>query len=274
MIVCRSAAEIERMRAASRLVTDVLVELEAAATPGVTTADLDQLAEKLVRDAGGEPAFKGYRGFPSTLCASINDEVIHGIPSPNRTLKEGDIISLDVGVRLDGYYGDSAVTVPVGDVPERTRTLLRVTQESLERGIVQVKVGGRLSDVSHAIQRWVEAHGFAVVREFVGHGIGERLHEEPQIPNYGEPGRGPRLSEGMVLAIEPMVAMGRPETRVLKDGWTAVTRDGSLAAHFEHTVAVTASGPLVMTKRRDASAGPADAPGRYGREGGQQLPAH
>jgi methionyl aminopeptidase len=218
----------------------------------MSTADLDRLAERLVREGGAEPAFKGYRGFPSTLCASINDEVIHGIPSASRVLREGDIVSLDVGVKLDGYFGDSAVTVPVGKVPERTLSLLRVTQESLEKGIAQVQAGGRLSDVSHAIQHWVETHGFSVVREFVGHGIGERLHEDPQIPNYGEPGRGPKLAEGMVLAIEPMVAMGRPETRVLKDGWTAVTRDGSLAAHFEHTVAVTASGPLVMTRRPQA----------------------
>jgi methionyl aminopeptidase len=250
MIVYRSAAEIERMRAANRLVTEVLAGLETAVAPGVTTADLDRLAERLVRDGGAEPAFKGYRGFPCTLCASINDEVIHGIPSASRALREGDIISLDVGVKLGGYFGDSAVTVPVGQVPEKTLGLLRVTRESLERGIAQVKVGGRLSDVSHAIQRWVEAHGFSVVREFVGHGIGEKLHEEPQIPNYGEPGRGPRLAEGMVLAIEPMVAMGRPETKVLKDGWTAVTRDGSLAAHFEHTVAVSAAGPLILTARR------------------------
>jgi methionyl aminopeptidase len=252
MIVCRSASEIERMRAANRLVTEVLYALETAAAPGMSTADLDRLAERLVREGGAEPAFKGYRGFPSTLCASINDEVIHGIPSASRVLREGDIVSLDVGVKLDGYFGDSAVTVPVGKVPERTLSLLRVTQESLEKGIAQVQAGGRLSDVSHAIQHWVETHGFSVVREFVGHGIGERLHEDPQIPNYGEPGRGPKLAEGMVLAIEPMVAMGRPETRVLKDGWTAVTRDGSLAAHFEHTVAVTASGPLVMTRRPQA----------------------
>ena len=252
MIVCRSAAEIERMRAANRLVTAVLSALETAAAPGVSTEELDRLAEKLVRDGGAEPAFKGYRGFPATLCASINDEVIHGIHSPSRVLREGDIISLDVGVKLGGYFGDSAVTVPVGRVPERTLTLLTVTQQSLEKGIEHVLAGGRLSDVSHAIQSWVESHGFSVVREFVGHGIGERLHEDPQIPNYGEPGRGPKLAEGMVLAIEPMVAMGRPETRVLKDGWTAVTRDGSLAAHFEHTVAVTAAGPLVMTRRPQA----------------------
>jgi methionyl aminopeptidase len=200
-----------------------------------------------VREAGAEPAFKGYRGYPATLCVSINQEVVHGIPSAARTLQPGDIVSLDMGVKLDGYYGDSAVTVAVGEVPEKTRDLLRVTQEALERAIVQAKVGGRLSDIGHAVQEWVEAHGFSVVREFVGHGIGERLHEEPQIPNYGQPGHGPKLAEGMVLAIEPMVAMGKPDVKVLGDGWTAVTKDGSLAAHFEHTVAVTAAGPLVLT---------------------------
>ena len=249
MIVCRSQAEIARMRTANQLVADVLAELEAAVAPGVTTADLDRLAERLVRDAGAEPAFKGYRGYPATLCASVNEEVVHGIPSKTRTLGEGDIVSLDIGVKIGGFYGDAAVTVPVGRVPEETATLLRVTNESLDRAIAQVRVGGRLSDIGHTVQEWVERHGFSVVREFVGHGIGERLHEDPQIPNYGPPGRGPKLAEGMVLAIEPMVAMGRPETRVLGDGWTAVTRDGSLAAHFEHTVAVTTAGPLVLTAR-------------------------
>jgi methionyl aminopeptidase len=247
VIVCRSTAEIERLRAANQLVARILAELAGAVGAGVTTAKLDALAERLVREAGAEPAFKGYRGFPATLCASINQEVVHGIPSASRALRPGDIVSLDMGVKLDGYYGDSAVTVPVGDVPERTRELLRVTREALERAIAQVKVGGRLSDIGHAVQGWVEAHGFSVVREFVGHGIGERLHEEPQIPNYGLPGRGPKLAPGMVLAIEPMVAMGRADVKVLGDGWTAVTKDGSLAAHFEHTVAVTAEGPLVLT---------------------------
>jgi methionyl aminopeptidase len=250
VIVCRSAAEIARLQKANTFVAEVLEALEAAVAPGVTTADLDAMAERMVRDGGAEPAFKGYRGYPATLCASVNDEVVHGIPSKSRALAEGDIISLDIGVKLGGFYGDSAVTVPIGRVPDRTRELLRVTQESLERAIAQVRVGGRLSDLGHAVQQWVEAHGFSVVREFVGHGIGEKLHEEPQIPNYGQPGRGPKLAEGMVLAIEPMVAMGKPETRVLKDGWTAVTRDGSLAAHFEHTVAVTAEGPMVLTRRR------------------------
>ena len=257
MIICRSAGEIERMRAANRLVARVLAQLAATVAVGVTTADLDALAERLVREAGAEPAFKGYRGYPATLCASINQEVVHGIPSRTRALRAGDIVSLDMGVRLDGFYGDSAVTVPVGDVPEKTRELLRVTREALEEAIAQVRVGGRLSDIGHAVQACVEAHGFSVVREFVGHGIGERLHEEPQIPNYGQPGRGPKLAEGMVLAIEPMVAMGRPEVKVLSDGWTAVTRDGSLAAHFEHTVAVTAAGPLVLTAANGAPAGAA-----------------
>jgi methionyl aminopeptidase len=254
MIVCRSSQEIAKLRAANQFVADVLAELETAVAPGVTTAELDQLAERLVREGGAVPAFKGYRGYPATLCASVNEEVVHGIPSKRRGLKNGDIISLDVGVKLDGYYGDSAVTVPVGDVPDTTKRLLQVTREALERAIAQVRVGGRLSDIGHAVQQWVESHGYSIVREFVGHGIGEKLHEEPQIPNYGQPGRGPKLAEGMVLAIEPMVAMGRPETKVLADGWTAVTRDGSLAAHFEHTVAVGASGPLVLTARNGAAA--------------------
>ena len=254
MIVCKSAAEIERMRVANTLVADVLAELAAKVAPGVTTADLDIAAEKLVRAAGAEPAFKGYRGYPATLCASINEEVVHGIPSSKRVLVEGDIISLDMGVKLNGFFGDSAITVPVGRVSDDVNKLLRVTQEALERAIAQVRVGGRISDIGHAVQRHVEANGFSVVREFVGHGIGSSLHEEPQIANYGDPGRGPRLVEGMVLAIEPMVNMGRPAVKVLQDGWTAVTKDGSLSAHFEHTVAVTREGPLVLTQRTPASA--------------------
>ncbi len=248
MIVCKSPAEIERMRAANALVADVLAELEAMVAPGVTTAELDAAAEKLVRAGGAEPAFKGYKGYPGTLCASVNEQVVHGIPS-SRALVEGDIISLDMGVKLNGFYGDSAVTVPVGRVSEAAATLLQVTRESLEKGIAQVRLGGRVSDIGHAIQQHVEAYGLSVVREFVGHGIGAALHEEPQIANYGEPGRGPRLAEGMTLAIEPMVNAGRPAVKVLADGWTAVTRDGSLSAHFEHTVAVTKGGPLVLTRR-------------------------
>jgi methionyl aminopeptidase len=254
VIVCKSPAEIEKMRAANQLVAQVLEELAAMVAPGVSTADLDAAAERSVRAAGAEPAFKGYRGYPATLCASVNQQVVHGIP--NRTpLKSGDIVSLDMGVKLNGYYGDSAVTVPVGPVQDDVATLLRVTQEALEKGIAQVKIGGRISDIGHAIQAHVEAHGFSVVREFVGHGIGASLHEEPQIANYGEPGRGPRLAEGMTLAIEPMVNMGKPAVKVLADGWTAVTKDGSLSAHFEHTVAVTKTGPLVLTARQPVPAG-------------------
>jgi len=253
VITCRSAAEVARMRPANRLVAQVLEALEAAVVPGVSTADLDVMAERMVRDGGAVPAFKGYRGFPATLCTSVNAEVVHGIPSPKRVLTDGDIVSIDIGVKLDGYFGDSAVTVPVGKVPDRTRDLLKVTRESLEHAISQVKVGGRVSDIGHAVQAWVEAHGYSVVREFVGHGIGEQLHEEPPIPNFGSPGRGAKLAEGMVLAIEPMVAMGRPEVRVLGDGWTAVTKDGSLAEHFEHTVAVGAAGPLVLTARTSSA---------------------
>jgi methionyl aminopeptidase len=248
VIVCKSPGEIERMRQANALVADVLAELAAMVAPGVTTQDLDVAAERLVRAGGAEPAFKGYRGYPATLCASVNEQVVHGIPSA-RQVVEGDILSLDMGVKLNGFYGDSAVTVPVGRIGEDARRLLQVTQEALERGILQVRVGGRISDIGHAIQQHVESHGFSVVREFVGHGIGAALHEEPQIANYGEPGRGPRMAEGMVLAIEPMVNMGRPAVKVLGDGWTAVTRDGSLSAHFEHTVAVTKEGPLILTMR-------------------------
>lgn len=248
MIVCKSPAELGRMRAANALVAQVLWELAALVAPGVSTEELDAAAEKSVRAAGAEPAFKGYRGYPSTLCASVNDQVVHGIPS-KRPLRSGDIVSLDMGVRLDGFFGDSAITVPVGTVDDDVKKLLTVTQEALENGIAKVRIGGRISDIGHAIQQHVEAHGFSVVREFVGHGIGAALHEDPQIANYGEPGHGPRLAEGMTLAIEPMVNMGKRDVRVLSDGWTAVTRDGSLSAHFEHTVAVTQDGPLVMTLR-------------------------
>jgi methionyl aminopeptidase len=249
VIVCRSAAELERMREAGRLVGEVLTELTAAVAPGVSTAELDEMAERRIRQAGATPAFKGYHGYPATICASINDEVIHGIPSGRRVLAEGDIISIDVGAALDGYYGDSAVTLPVGHVSEQAATLLRVTDESLYKAIEQARPGRRVSDIGHAVQRHVEAFGFSVVREFVGHGIGVRMHEEPQVPNYGEPGHGPRLAEGMVLAIEPMVNAGKPAVKVLADGWTAVTRDTSLSAHFEHTVAVTSGEPWILTAR-------------------------
>ena len=248
MIVCKSASELARMRTANALVADVLGALEAMVLPGVTTLDLDAVAESLVRDGGAEPAFKGYRGYPATLCASVNEEVVHGIPS-KRPLKAGDIVSLDVGVLLDGFYGDSALTVPVGEISVAAAKLLSVTEQSLERAISAVRVGARVSDLGHAVQHYVEANGYSVVREFVGHGIGTKLHEEPQIPNYGQPGQGPRLAEGMVLAIEPMVNVGSATVKILKDDWTAVTSDGNLSAHFEHTVAVTAEGAEVLTRR-------------------------
>ncbi len=251
MIVCKSPAEIERMRAANEVVAAVLTDLAGAIAPGISTGELDERAEALIQAAGATPAFKGYHGYPATLCVSINDEVIHGIPSRKRLLAEGDIVSVDVGAVLDGFVGDSAVTFPVGQVSERAAVLMRVTQESLYRAILAVRVGGRVSDIGDAVQRHVEAHGCSVVREFVGHGIGTAMHEEPQVPNYGPAGRGARLTEGMVLAIEPMVNLGRPAVRVLDDGWTAVTRDHSLSAHFEHTVAVTEDGPLVLTARGD-----------------------
>ena len=253
MIVCRSAAELDRMREAGRLVGEVLTELASHVAPGVTTADLDLIAEKRIAQAGAIAAFKGYHGYPATICASINDEVIHGIPSGRRVLNEGDVISIDVGASLDGYYGDSAITLPVGSISEEAATLLRVTEESLFKAILQVRPGGRVSDIGHAVQQHVESYGFSVVREFVGHGIGQKMHEEPQVANYGEPGRGPRLAEGMVLAIEPMVNAGKAAVKVLADGWTAVTRDGSLSAHFEHTVAVMAGEPWILTAREVAA---------------------
>ena len=247
MVSCKSAAELQRMRAANALVAEVLGELRGVVSEGVTTRELDTLAEDRVRAAGAIPAFKGYHGYPATLCTSVNEEVVHGIPS-GRRLRDGDIVSIDLGVVLDDYYGDAAVTLPVGAISEHAEMLLHVTEQALARSIAQVRLGGHVSDLGHAVQRHVEAHGYSVVREFVGHGIGTSLHEEPQVPNYGEPGQGQRLLEGMVLAIEPMVSMGKPAVQVLGDGWTAVTRDGSLAAHFEHSVAVTADGPLVLSR--------------------------
>jgi methionyl aminopeptidase len=252
VIVCKSAAELEKMRAANQLVARVLEALGPLVVAGATTAEIDREAERLVRDAGAVPAFKGYRGYPATVCASVNDEVVHGIPS-RRPLKTGDILSLDMGVKLDGFYGDCALTFPVGRVTPEVERLLRVTRDSLMRGIAQARVGGRVSDIGYAVQAYVESHGFSVVREFVGHGIGAQLHEEPQVPNYGPAGRGARLAEGMVLAIEPMVNMGRPQVKVLSDGWTAVTVDGSWSAHFEHTVAIMAAGPWVLTELPSAS---------------------
>ena len=246
MIVCRSASEIEKLARVNALVARVLRELVAVVKPGVTTAQLDALAEQRLREAGAEPAFKGYHGYPATICASVNEQVVHGIPS-GRELVEGDIISIDMGAKLDGFYGDSAVTVPVGRVTVEAERLLQVTKEALDRAVATVRAGARVSDIGAAVQSFVEAQGFSVVREFVGHGIGTALHEEPQIPNYGTAGRGPRLAEGMTLAIEPMVNAGKPAVKVLGDGWTAVTKDKGLSAHFEHTVVVTGDGCRVLT---------------------------
>ena len=248
MIVCRSKAEIDKLRRVNQLVAQVLAELREMAVPGASTAEIDEVAEARVREAGAEPAFKGYHGYPATVCVSANEQVVHGIPS-KRPLVQGDILSIDMGAKLDGFFGDCAVTVPVGTVSPQASELLRVTEEALFHGIDAVKPGARVSDIGAAVQQHVEAHGFSVVREFVGHGIGTSLHEEPQIANYGPAGRGPRLAEGMVLAIEPMVNAGKPAVKVLADGWTAVTRDGGLSAHFEHTVAVTANGPWILTAR-------------------------
>lgn len=246
MIIYKSREEIETMDRCNRVVAQILAEVAGKVEPDVTTADLDRLADRMCRDAGVRPAFKGYRGYPCVLCTSVNEEVVHGIPSPKKVLKEGDIIGLDFGVVLDGYFGDAAVTVPVGRVSREARDLLSVTRESLRLGIAAARPGRRLSDISAAVQRHVESHGYAVVREFVGHGIGTSLHEDPQVPNYGTPGSGPVLKEGLVLAIEPMVNLGGPAVRIHADGWTASTIDGSLSAHFERSIAVTEDGPLVL----------------------------
>jgi methionyl aminopeptidase len=249
MIILKTPAEIDIMAEASRVVAEVLQIVQSAVCPGITTDELDLVAEKEIRARGAIPAFKGYRNYPKTLCASVNEQVVHGIPS-RRKLKEGDIIGLDLGAIVGGFYGDSAITIPVGRIPDRVQHLVRVTEEALYLGIDQAVVGNRLTDISHAVQRHVEAAGYSVVTEFVGHGIGRQLHEEPQVPNYGKPGQGPRLQSGMVLAIEPMVNMGGSAVRILDDRWTAVTADGSLSAHFEHTIAIQASGPAKVLSRR------------------------
>jgi methionyl aminopeptidase len=249
MIILKTPAEIEIMTQASRVVAEALREVERAVSPGVSTEELDQIAEKEIRARGAVPAFKGYRNYPKTLCVSVNEQVVHGIPS-KRKLKEGDIVGLDLGAIVGGFYGDSAVTVAVGRVSDEVLRLIRVTEEALYLGIEQAVVGNRISDISHAVQRHVESAGYSVVTEFVGHGIGRQLHEEPQVPNYGKPGQGPRLQSGMVLAIEPMVNMGGSAVRILDDRWTAVTVDGSLSAHFEHTIAVQPKGPAKILSRR------------------------
>jgi methionyl aminopeptidase len=249
VIELKSTREVALMRAGGHILADVVDRLREAVRPGLSTLEIDEDVEAFIRARGALPAFKGYRGFPATVCISINEEVVHGIPSAHRRIKDGDIVGLDLGCIVEGYYADCAFTLAIGDVPPKVQQLLDVTRESLEAAIAECRAGRRLSDVSHAVQAHVERHGFSVVRAFVGHGIGRALHEDPQIPNFGDPGRGPQLRPGMVLAIEPMVTMGSWEVKVLDDGWTAVTRDGSLAAHFEHTIAVTEDGPEVLTSR-------------------------
>lgn len=247
-IVCKSPGEIEKMRRSGHIVRQVLDTVKVLVSPGVSTMDLEKAAEKKIRELGAKPAFKGYYDYPCVLCTSVNQEVVHGIPSDSRVLREGEIVSIDCGVVLDGYYGDSAITVPVGDsITPELRKLLDVTEQSLQRGIEAARLGNTIGDIGAAVQQIVEANGFSVVREFVGHGIGTKLHEDPQVPNYGFSGHGPKLREGMVLAIEPMVNAGSPGVRVLEDKWTAVTDDGRPSAHFEHCVAVTKDGPVILT---------------------------
>jgi methionyl aminopeptidase len=255
MVVRKTQSELEKMRAAGMLVHDVLKALEAMTVEGVTTLDLEIAAEKMIRDAGARPAFKNYfvpavgQRYKYVLCTSVNDEIVHGLPSDKRVLKSGDIVSIDTGAELNGYFGDSALTVPIGQVTPQIKRLLEVTKESLERAIEQVRPGNRLFDVCGAVERYVVTNGFGIIREYVGHGIGTQLHEEPQVPNYVDRNHeNPRLKEGMVLAIEPMISAGKPDTKVGSDKWTAKTKDGSYSAHFEHCVAVTADGPWVLTR--------------------------
>ena len=248
-IVCKSQSEIDKMRQSGHIVRQLLDELRDMVAPGVTTMDLEKVADRRIKEFGAKPAFKGYYGYPCVLCTSINDEIVHGIPSAKRVLKSGDIVSIDCGVVLDGYYGDAAITVAVGDsVSDERKKLMEVTEQSLYKAIEKVRIGNSISDIGGAVQEFVEANGFSVVREFVGHGIGTKLHEEPQVPNFRSRGADTRLREGMVLAIEPMVNTGGPEARVLEDKWTAVTVDGGSSAHFEHCVAVTKNGPLILTQ--------------------------
>jgi len=251
VVELKSQIQIETMRKPARIVAEILCALREKVRPGVTTAELDKIAERMIDKAGARSAFKNYRVgsavFPAVLCVSVNEEVVHGIPS-NRTLRDGDIVSLDFGVQVDGYYGDAAITVPVGEVDAQSKRLIEATERSLYAGIEQLRPGLRLGDVGAAVQKVAESEGFSVVRDFVGHGIGRALHEEPQVPNYGTPGRGRTLKPGMVIAIEPMVNAGSPGVRVLDDGWTAVTADGRRSAHFEHTVAVRDDGPEILTR--------------------------
>ena len=247
-VVLKSSQEIEKMHRAGQVVREVLELVRSKVKPGATTFDLEKAAEARLIELGVKAAFKGYHGFPCVLCTSVNSEVVHGIPSPKRVLRQGDIVSVDFGVVVDGYYGDAAITVPVGEIGNDAARLLRVTEQSLEAGIAAVKPGATLGDVGAAVQNVVEREGFSVVRDFVGHGIGSHMHEEPQVPNFGQAGEGMKLKPGMVIAIEPMVNAGGPDVMVLDDGWTAVAKDGSMSAHFEHTVAVTAEGARVLTE--------------------------
>jgi methionyl aminopeptidase len=251
VITHKSPEQVDRMRRAGRLVGHALSRVVEAVRPGVTLLELDALAERVIRDGGGVPSFLGYHGFPATLCLSPNDWIVHGIPN-GYALREGDILSVDCGAIVEGWHGDAAVTVPVGEVDEAARRLIDTTERAMWAGIAQVRAGNRLSDIGHAVERVAAAPGYGVVREYVGHGIGTSMHEEPQVPNFGRPGRGLRLEVGLVLAIEPMVNEGGPSSRVLDDGWTVVTRDGSRSAHFEHTVAITPDGPEVLTLLDDA----------------------
>lgn len=247
MIIGKSKKEIDKMRAAGQLVGSVLRELRGMVTPGITTIEIDRAAEKMIRDAGALPTFKGYHGFPFSICASVNEQVVHGFPS-NYKLKEGDLFSIDCGVTLEGFVGDTATTVPVGSVPEDWQKLIQVTNECLERAIEQCRPGKHLGDIGWAVQELAESHGYSVVRDYVGHGIGRQMHEDPQIPNYGRPGQGPKIKAGYVFAVEPMVNMGGHHTKVLADGWTVVTLDGKPSAHSEHTIAITEDGPEVLTR--------------------------
>lgn len=247
MIVLKSAEEIEKMAKAGRIVAEVLLKLKEEVAPGITTNDLDRMANELIKKKGALPTFVGYRGYPKSICTSVNEEVVHGIPG-DRVLVEGDIVGIDCGATCDGFVGDSAMTLPVGTVSEEALRLMRVTEEALAKALGQVKDGSRLGDIGHAVQTIAEGNGFSVVRDFVGHGIGRVMHEDPQVPNYGEAGTGPRIKVGMVLAIEPMINLGRAEVQVLADKWTVVTRDRKLSAHFEHTVACTDQGPRVLTR--------------------------
>ena len=248
MIICKSAIELEKMRRAGMVVWEVLQELTAMVRPGLATMELEKVAEQRIRERGARAAFKGLYNFPCVLCTSINDEIVHGIPSPKRILREGDLLKIDVGAEVEGYYGDSAVTVPVGEISPALKQLVRVTEESLYAAIDRVRLGSRVGDVSSAVEQYVTPYGYSVVRDFVGHGIGSKLHEDPKVPNFGTPGVGPKLKEGMALAIEPMVNAGKAGSRVLQDQWTAVTEDGGCSAHFEHTVVVTGNGPWILTR--------------------------